>query len=270
MNNPLSYSSIKLDLFSKEGALLKSASGFVVENEKQYNLITNWHVLSGKDIITQDLHEPVIEQPHSLQTSIHIIGGEGENKFPLSWGTWKRLTIQLYDDGNMPKWIECRVNKQNHPVIDIVALPIQLDLNFANLVSRNVLQGNSGTYFWSKISAIPISAIDTDVEYCPPDTVYTIGYPLDWAPQGTEKPGPAYWRTSSIASEIDKVSSSQEDLFFIDPRALEGMSGSPVVGMKNDRIKLLGVYSNSSNVGFSANAGLVWSASFIKRLIGTS
>jgi len=50
MNNPLSYSSIKLDLFAKDGARLKPASGFVVEAGSQYYLITNWHVISGRDI----------------------------------------------------------------------------------------------------------------------------------------------------------------------------------------------------------------------------
>ena len=55
--------------------------------------------------------------------------------------------------------------------------------------------------------------------------------------------------------------------FFIDPCALEGMTGSPVVGMKNDRLKLLGVYSDSSTAGFGANAGLVWDAFLVKELI---
>ena len=267
MNNPLSYSSLKLDLFSKDGGRLNSASGFVIEVSNRYYLITNWHILSGRDIVIHDLHTPVIE-PYSLQTSIHIIGGEGENKFPLSWGVWKRLTIQLYDDGNMPKWIERQANKQNQPMVDIVALPLQLDLKFANLVSRNILRSDSETSFWSKISAI--STIDTDVEYGPPDRVHTIGYPLGWAPQGTDKSSPAYWKTSTIASEIDKVSSLQEETFFIDPRVPEGMSGSPVIGMKNDRMKLLGVYSDSSTAEFGANAGLVWNASVIKELVGIS
>jgi hypothetical protein len=48
------------------------------------------------------------------------------------------------------------------------------------------------------------------------------------------------------------------------------MTGSPVVGMKNDRIKLLGVYSDSSTADFGANAGLVWDASLVKQLISAS
>lgn len=48
------------------------------------------------------------------------------------------------------------------------------------------------------------------------------------------------------------------------------MSGSPVVGAKNDRMKLLGVYSDRSTAEFGANAGLVWDASHIKDLLCTS
>ena len=42
MNNLLSFSSVKVDLFSKDNVRLKPASGFVVEVGNQYYLITNW------------------------------------------------------------------------------------------------------------------------------------------------------------------------------------------------------------------------------------
>ena len=60
------------------------------------------------------------------------------------------------------------------------------------------------------------------------------------------------------------------NVFFIDPCALEGMTGSPVIGLKNDRVKLLGIYSDSSTVELGANAGLVWDALLLKELIGAS
>lgn len=50
MNNLLSFSSVKLELFSKDGAHLKPASGFLVDAGGQYYLITNWHVVSGRNI----------------------------------------------------------------------------------------------------------------------------------------------------------------------------------------------------------------------------
>jgi hypothetical protein len=108
------------------------------------------------------------------------------------------------------------------------------------------------------------------VEYNSPDPVYLIGYPHGWAPAEVDKPSAAFWRTSSLASELDEISNAQSNTFFIDPSPLEGMSGSPVVGMKNDRVKLLGIYSDRPTTGFGANAGVVWKASLVKELIGVS
>jgi hypothetical protein len=48
------------------------------------------------------------------------------------------------------------------------------------------------------------------------------------------------------------------------------MTGSPVIGMKNDRMKLLGVYSDLSTAEFGASAGLVYTAWLVKELIRTS
>ena len=268
MNNPLSYSSIKLDLFSKDGVRLKPASGFVVEAGNQYYLITNWHIVSGRDIPTRGLQESVIE-PYILKTSLHIHGGEGEKSAPLSWGARRRITVQLYDDNDAPRWIERKANEQYQPMADVVALPIQLNMNLDRFI-RTIAGIKVNSDVWSKVSAIPISAIDTDVEYGPPDQVYIIGYPLGWAPVGTDKSSVAFWRTSSIASEINEPGMTQANAFFVDPCALEGMTGSPVVGMKNDRMKLLGVYSDSSTAEIGANAGLVWDALLVKELIGAS
>jgi hypothetical protein len=48
------------------------------------------------------------------------------------------------------------------------------------------------------------------------------------------------------------------------------MTGSPVLGQKQDRVKLLGVYSDRSTAEFGANAGLVYGAWLLKELIGVS
>jgi len=277
MSNPLSYSSIKLDLFSKDGIRLKQASGFVVETDNQHFLITNWHVVSSGDISARETQELVIE-PFILKTSLHVYGGEGETSQPLSIGVRKRITVQLYNDNNAPRWIENRAKEQNQQMVDVVALPIDLN-QFLSLSSGKIAGMHLSTYvsyqtdsppkYWAKVSAIPISAIDTDAEYGPPDTVYIIGYPLGWAPAGNDKSSAAFWRTSSIASEINEIGMIS-GTFFIDPCAPEGMTGSPVVGMKNGSMKLLGVYSDSSTAEFGANAGLVWDALLVKELIGAS
>jgi hypothetical protein len=274
MNNPLSYSSLKLDLFSKDGIRLKPASGFVVEAGSQYYLITNRHVVSSSDIPAGGQQEPMIE-PYLLKTSIHIYSGVGEESHPFSMGIRKRMTVQLYDEKHMSKWIEHQATQNNQPLIDVVALPIQLDQFLRPPIPgiQNTMSywpDSQPKHWWAKFSSIPLSAIDTDMEYGPPDAVYIIGYPLSWAPTGIDKSSTAFWRTSSIASELDEPGRTHANAFFIDPSAPEGMTGSPVVGMKNGRTKLLGIYSDSSTVEFGANAGLVWDALLVKELFGAS
>jgi hypothetical protein len=273
MNNPLSFSSLKLDLFSKDGLRLKSASGFVVEVRQQYYLITNRHIISSGDS-TGEKQEPIAE-PYLLKTFLHIHGGQGEKTIPLPMGMRKRVTIPLYDKDDTPIWIEHQA-KEGHLRVDIVALPIQLNLTLrlfsGKLPGINIAPAPwaENTDYWTKITAIPISAIDMDVEYGPPDTVHVIGYPLGWAPEGSERSSSAFWRTSFIASEIYEPGTNRPDAFFIDPCAPEGMTGSPVVGMKNDQIKLLGVYSNRPTAEFGANAGFVWDAWLLKDLLRAS
>ncbi|HEX9387001.1 MAG TPA: hypothetical protein VF918_11835 [Anaerolineales bacterium] len=275
MNNPLSFSSLKLDLFAKDGIRLTPASGFVLKAGNQYYLITNRHVLLGRDISAGGQQEPIMK-PYILKTSVHIHEGGWKKSAPLSMGMRKRITVQLYDDNDSPRWIERRTNEGNQNMIDIVALPIQVNLTLTLFSGKipgiNINKGSwdENTDYWTKVSAIPISAIDTDVEYGPPDTVHIIGYPLGWEPDGTDRTSSAFWRTSFIASEIYEPGMRRDDAFFIDPCAPEGMTGSPVVGMKNDRMKLLGVYSDRPTAEFGANAGFVWDAFLVKELIGAS
>jgi hypothetical protein len=275
MTNPLSFSSVKLDLFSKDGVRLNAASGFILKAANQYYLITSWHVVSGEDIHTDGQPEPV-GKPYLLKTSVHMHEGAGEKRAPLSIGMRKRITVQLYDDNESPRWIEHRTNEGNQHMEDIVALPIQVNLTltpFSGEISgSNFYKGtlDQNTDYWTRISAIPISAVDTDVEYGPPDIVHVIGYPLGWEPNGADKTSSAFWRTSFVASEIYEPGMRRSDTFFIDPPAPEGMTGSPVVGLKHDSMKLLGVYSDRSTSNFGANAGLVYGAWLVKQLIRAS
>ena len=254
---------------------MKPASGFMVAAGSQYYLITNLHVLTGKDSSTIKPQEPGLE-PHRLKTWLHVHGELGEASILFSLGMRKGITIQLYDDHGVPRWIERRGNQQNEPMIDIVALPIHVSLTLrlfsGSLPGIHVAPSPwaRNTDFLAKISAIPLSAIDTDLEYGPPDTVHIIGYPHGWAPEGIDKSSSAFWRTSFIASEMYEAGTIRSNTFYVDPCAPDGMTGSPVVGFKNDRLKLLGVYSDRSTAGFGANTGSVWDARLLKELIGTA
>ena len=269
MNNLLSFASVKLDRFARNGTRLEPASGFVLEADHRYYLVTNLHVLSRKD--DAGSQDSVLE-PYLLKTSIHSHWGEGEKRFPFSMGRRQRITVPLYDNSGTPTWRECQSKGASEPPADIAALHLPRDktlelIRTMNLYNEKRLENLLHSNDWTRISAIQVSTIDTDVDYGPPDVVHVIGYPHAWAPEGPDRTSSAFWRTSFIASEIYEAGMSRSDVFFIDPCAPQGMTGSPVVGMKKERMKLLGVYSGRSMTEFDANAGLVYRAQSLKELI---
>ena len=160
-------------------------------------------------------------------------------------------------------------------MVDVAVLPVSknesLPLNASlRLFTMRSQAPRTPSEQWVRISAIPISSIETKVEYGPPDRVYVVGFPHDWTPNGRDKSSSAFWRTASIASEIYETGMSRwQYTFFIDPCPPEGMTGSPVLGFKNDRLKLLGVYSDSATAEFGANAAIVWDAWLVKELAGS-
>lgn len=231
----------------------------MLEVDNEPYLITNRHVIF-------DAQQEQDKQPYLLKTSVHM------KSPPPSQDHHKKITVSLYNDDDSPKWIEHPTHQKKQPSIDIVALPIQKNLESILFVRRLFKAASNIDFPEKKIdyptmaSAIPISAIDTDVEYLPPDMVHVIGYPLGWQPNGKDKASSAFWRTCFIASEIYGLSTQRADRFFVDPSPLEGMTGSPVLGLKGDQIKLLGVYSDLSTAEFGASAGVVYRASFVKEL----
>src|SRR5262245_18676812 len=154
MNTLLSFSSVKLDLFSRDGARLKSASGFVLEVDKEYYLITNRHVIL-------DAQQEQNKQPYLLKTSVDIIF-LGKKNVPSSVQMRKKITVPLYTNDDSPKWIEHPTHTKKQPNIDIVALPIQANLTsilFTGKLSESFEKDFLGEKISHEtgISAIPIS-----------------------------------------------------------------------------------------------------------------
>ena len=108
----------------------------MVEAGSQYYLITNRHLLSGRNISAHEPQEQIVE-PYILKTSLHIYGGEGETSQPLSMGIRKRITVQLYDENSAPRWLESQTKAQQRQMVDVVALPVDLN-QFLSLSSGRI------------------------------------------------------------------------------------------------------------------------------------
>ncbi len=192
MIDPLSCCSLWVEL-AISGHHLSTATGFIVEETEKPYLITNWHVVAGRNPDTDQLLSTTGAIPDTIWILHHSAGRLG------SW-TWREEPL-YYAEGN-PRWIE-------HPqgrMIDVVALPLEA-------VDDQVA-----------IYPLDLSLAETDIVPQPAMPVSIIGYPFGLATGGAWP----IWKTGHIASDPD-VDYDGRPAFLIDATTRGGMSGSPVV-----------------------------------------
>lgn len=173
---------------------LASATAFTVIWEDQPFLITNWHVVTGKDADTNAcLDKKHAAIPNKLSVKFHAHG---------QLGVWKRMDVPLYDDSGNSLWIE-------HPLgslIDVVAIPV---VNAQGI----------------EIHPLSLQLADVDMVPMPAMPISVIGYPLGLT-AGESWP---IWKTGHIASDPGIDFQPGRPAFLIDATTRSGMSGAPVV-----------------------------------------
>ena len=197
--------------------LLSTASAFFYELDQSWFLVTNWHVISGRNSLTK---RPLMQSgrfPTSIKAKISSYEIPG---FPVQRNTFTTVAreVAIYENSD-PLWFE-------HPTLgslcDVVALPMERPQgcpefmhNAANRISCSM--------------RIPVE---------PGGTVFIIGFPRSIS-VGFGLP---LWKAGYIASEPhydvtvggdpSGLGGLQNGLtlpaFFLDSQTREGMSGSPV------------------------------------------
>jgi hypothetical protein len=238
----------KLHLYYR-GVPLGLATGFFKAVNEQIFLITNWHVVAGRDHhqTTTVLHE-MGAIPDRLKLSVPIRGQ------PVKWT--ESIVLPLYQDADSSESPE-KANWYEHPTyrdrVDVVAIRLQLP---SNRQVRTI----------DEVNSMPSMPIDIG------DEVFVLGYPKG-IDGGGEFP---IWKRASIATEpgLTRVGPNH---VLIDTATREGMSGAPVIKMENRPIrveglrprKFIGVYSCRLGRGeLEAQLGKVWDASLIDEIIG--
>lgn len=241
-----SYASLFLSI-SCNGKQIGSATGFLVSTSKGPYLLTNRHVVTGRDNFTG----VCLDKDALIPTDIHI----WHNK-KGTLGTWVVRTEKLQVDGN-DRWVE-------HPILkeraDFVALPLteldDVDLHPYNLEEANV-----------------------DLVLKPTDILRVVGFPVGKTSSGHGFL--AIWATGFIASEPE-VDYQALPVFLIDCRARQGQSGSPVIFYATagssyrdgDQTKILtsgsvtqfvGIYSG--RIHKDSDIGMVWKKAAILELV---
>lgn len=231
------------------GNALSTATGFVVMHEGQPYLITNWHVVSGRNPNDGQPIDKWAATPDTLNVRHLLPPVPGSNQL-----RWQDFAEPLYND-EAPRWLEHPVHKRK---VDAVALPL-----------TNVTGAQLIPY---ELTIPPASQLKAVVS----DFVNIVGFPFGITAGGSF----GIWTKGAIASEPE-VNFNDLPCFLIDARTRQGQSGSPVIAfatgnatMANGFISvihapglsnLLGVYSGRINK--ESDLGMVWKNAAITEIL---
>lgn len=241
--DPLSGHSLLIETYFNNEKLSQATGFFVIRNNKHF-LVTNFHVLAGRDPMTlQPVHSS-----GGVPNYVRVLHHSTENL-----GNWEFSTYPLLDSELNPLWVE-------HPTlkgIDIVALPVEV-------TGKNI-----------RVFPFNLDLANTDLIPTPAMPVSIIGFPLGIAAGGAWP----IWKTGHIATDPD-LNYDGRPSFLIDATTREGMSGSPVVirlnGGFNTRsgnmilaggftTKFLGIYSG--RIRDHTEIGRVWRPALINDIL---
>lgn len=234
----------KLELLCAN-AVIGTATGFFLRHGAQWSLVTNWHVLSGRDPNTGQSHRADGAVPDSCRFySCFFL----DRKL-----VWRPNLISLIDQSNgEPNWMQ-------HPRgQDIDIASISVDVECIGLAKDLLDPTGHRPNMWMS----------------PGMDVLLPGYPLGLTSNGLMP----IWKRGSIASSL-QFGHSVDQYFFVDTATRSGMSGAPCIAAagptfyelspetsKMVRVDLpacwrfLGVYSGRKNSSdsFEAQVGVVW------------
>jgi hypothetical protein len=241
--DPVSTQSLFIELFFGN-TFLSSATGFVVAHNGVHHLITNWHVVTGRDAETEKPLSPTAAIPDTARIVYHM-----KDKL----GAWVYGIEPLYSN-EVARWREHPRGRE----IDVIALPL------------------SGIPKNSMVFPTDLALANADMRIHPAMPVSIIGFPLGLSAGGAWP----IWKTGHIATDPD-VDYDNRPSFLIDATTRGGMSGSPVVARVSGALqtqsgnyviktgittKFLGVYSG--RIHGDAELGRVWRPLVIDEILG--
>ncbi|OBZ10740.1 hypothetical protein A8L34_19420 [Bacillus sp. FJAT-27264] len=245
-----SYSSYYAEVMFNEMKLSNATCFFYQYNERNY-LVTNWHVVSGRNSITGETLNQHGAIPNILKVNLFF---QQDVYMDL-----KSLNIKLYTESDEPTWFEW---KEGHRYIDVAIIPVITPEEY-RIFPINMLG----------------DAYNEDTTPLVREDVFILGYPFGVDGGG----GLPIWKRGSIASE-PSIDIEGLPMLYVDTASRSGMSGSPVIYKERRpitlmdsqkkitsryRTKFVGVYSGriGADDEFKAQLGIVWKADIIEKMI---
>ncbi len=200
MIDPLSLSSLQINVYYNNEKL-GNATGFILSSNGQFYLVTNWHVLSGRD---HDTGMPLDTVKCAIPNRIEVIYDKGKNK----------LLLPVLNDNSKGKWIEHRqydLKKQVQvPIADVALLPIE-----SSQIPSN-----------TKLPILDLESYNKNIDIVPALSVSIVGFPFNNSNEFSNNL--PVWITGFVASEPNENIQGRP-LMYINAAGFKGLSGSPVV-----------------------------------------
>lgn len=260
MNAPIPVNSFSLvsyyvEIFFNEEKLSNATCFFIRRNGKLF-LVTNWHVVSGRNADTKECLDSHGALPNKLKIYLPQKMEKGDFAFELN----RYCEIPLCDSEDNRRWFEL---EKNGRMVDIALIPIkEEEIN--------------GDYLPVEEVEEPFNE-NTKVEIA--EDVFIIGFPFGRI--GGIVP---IWKRGSVASE-PMLDMEDMPFFYVDTATKKGMSGSPVIYYKSRPVTLLregkmsryftkfvGVYSGrlKTSTGNDPQLGRVWKTSVIAEILDSN
>ncbi len=192
-----SLQSLYVEVFFNSVRLGK-ATGFIIKSKTQYYLITNWHVVTGKEVGTKNFLPNINQSPNIIKISHH--------SNPLGNYVVKTETLTLNFDTLYRQVIF------DGKLADVVAIPLKDTID------------------------ISIFPVDYKITYeplmlSPTERISIVGFP-----EGFKTKGLPIWKSGLIASETE-FNPDNKPIIYIDVDGIGGMSGSPVYYISSDYLQ---------------------------------
>lgn len=241
--DPLSYVALHIEAYFNDTPL-GSATGFLVVNKNKKYLITNWHVVSGRDPITD---APLDIKTSGIPNKLHVWMQKNNKDLHM----WLGIKLSLTRD-DKKLWKEHPMGRE----VDVVAIPVEE----MSLIEYHPLD---------------LSLMNTNLYISPSETASIIGFPFGRPSYGKFP----IWKTGHIASDID-FDYEEKPAFLIDATTKPGMSGSPVIARREglyrptkdlttvgEATRFLGIYSG--RIHGDSDIGIVWKPEVINEILGS-
>lgn len=228
------------------------ATGFFWRSNQATYLITNWHVVTGRNPTTLKHIHPKAAEPDHVELIVRKPDGSA-----------RTLDLMLSDDGT-PSWL---VHPELGRTVDIIAIPVRLPRGF------NVIH----------INELPERTLKTLIG----SPMFILGFPFEPGTGGaTRFP---VWKQATVATEPD-LTPLTTPYMLVDTASRPGMSGAPVIQRAHGLTlieagedgqlfrprefsfpvtKLVGIYSGRlhTNSPLDAQLGMVWPKHFIVQVV---